>query len=286
MYYVVDCNYSVIEEKDNIVFWDIEADSLKAIFHIDKAEKYQLADFLNNPIDTSNTKGIWAEFFNKILSNEKLSSFFHKVDEDTYLSEKEKIARINEYVDLNSIAYQMKKGALFAAVKYVVYKTKFIVVGNEDLFQPLKGLISIQAKNFENIEADSRYVYIIDCNGMDCDSIEKFEKLAVQKNLARLFLRETTKELQIGPMLYGNQFGCFKCDAGGDLAGEEVTHYSTLMKELLYYEIIKVAPRLIECLMRDNTISKGKKFVLNKFDFSAYQLEHHFNINCSICSGK
>lgn len=286
MYYIVDCNYSVVEEKDNIVFWNIESDSLKAIFHIDKAGEYQIADFLNNPIDTSDTKVIWAEFFNKILANEKLSSFFHMVDKDTYLSEKEKIARINEYVNLNLSAYQMEKGALFAAVKYVVYKTKFVVVGNKDLSQTLKGLISIQAKNFENIEEDSRYVYIIDCNEIDSASIEKFEKLAVQKNLARLFLRETAKELQIGPMLYGDQFGCFKCDAGGDLAGEKVTHYSGLMKDLLYYEIIKVAPRLIECLMQDNTISKGKRFVLDKFDFSAYQLEHHFDINCSICSGK
>lgn len=286
MYYIVDYNYSVIEENDNIVFWDIEANLVKAIFHIDKAGKYQLADFLNNPIDTSKIKAVCAEFFNKILSNKKLSSFFQMVDEETYLSEKEKIERINEYVELNASAYQMEKGALFAAVKYVVYKTKFIVVGNEDLSQPLRGLITIHAKDLENIEKDSKYVYVINCDRVDYASIEKFEKMAAQENLARLFLKENTKELQIGPMLYGNQFGCFICDAKEKLIGEKVAHYSGLMKELLYYEIIKVAPRLIECLMQDNTLSKGKKFILNKFDFFAYQSEHQFDINCSICSGK
>lgn len=286
MYYIVDSNYSVIEEKDNIVFWDIEADSIKAIFHIDKAGEYQLADFLNNPIDTENIKADWELFFHKILENEKLSSFFHMVDEETYLSEKEKITRINEYIELNASAYQMEKGALFAIVKHVVYKTPFIVVGNEDLSQALKGLITIHTESLENIEKDSRCVYIINCDEIDSASIEKFEKLAVQENLARLFLRENKRELQIGPMLYGNQFGCFKCDIEEESIDEKETHYSDLLKSLLYYEIIKVAPRLIECLMQDNTISKGKRFVLNKFDFSAEQLEHKFDINCSICSGK
>ena len=286
MYYIVDCNYSVIEEKNNIAFWDIESNSIKAIFHIDKAGEYQLADFLNNPIDTDNVKDIWAEFFNKILLNEKFSSFFHIVDKETYLSEKEKITRINEFVELNASAYQMEKGALFAAVKYVVYKTKFIVVGNVDLSQTLRGLINIHTKDLENMEKDSKYVYIIDCNEVGNFGIEKFEKLAIQENLARLYLMENAKELQIGPMLYGNQFGCYKCDVRESLTDEKVTNYSDLMKGLLYYEIIKVAPRLIECLMQDNTISKGKKFILNKFDFLAYQQDHHFDINCSICSGK
>ena len=53
---------------------------------------------------------------------------------------------------------------------------------------------------------------------------------------------------------------------------------------LLKIEVIKLFPELIECMMQDNTLSKGKVFTLDKFDMSADQEAFGINVNCRVCA--
>ena len=59
---------------------------------------------------------------------------------------------------------------------------------------------------------------------------------------------------------------------------------SDLLISLLQTEVIKLFPELIECMMQDNTLSKGKVFTLDKFDMSADQEAFGINVNCRVCA--
>ncbi|MGN0396192.1 MAG: hypothetical protein ACI4EF_12580 [Coprococcus sp.] len=286
MFYIIDSLYSVIEEKDNVAFFDIETKKVMASFHIKKSHENNVAKLLNNPIDTNKLDGVWKKYFDMIVNKHNIFRFFLKVDEDIFKKEQNRFDRINEYVELNKNAYDMEEWALFAAVKLAVSKTCFCYIGKADFGNSFKGLHFAQYDNIREIKITKGNIYIIDSNENDFRDIEKFERIAVKEDLTRLYIKENARGLQIGPALYGSQFGCYLCNNHDNRDSFSKMQISELLRGLLDTELIKLSPNLIECMMQDNTISKGKIFYLDKYDLSAYQQDYICDINCKLCACK
>lgn len=284
MYYIIRDRYSIINEKDNIAFYDIKTKRMINVFNIKGSTEYNIAELLNNPINTELLDEVWSRYWKLITGNNSIMHFFVQVDEFVYLNEKKKYDCINEFININSDAYEMEKWAFFAAVKHVVWNSEIIYVGKTNLKKYFEELNWNSAEIFDDSNLKENNLYVINMNEVDADTLESFERIAVENNLARLYIYEDFSHIWIGPALYGNQFGCLMCN---NYANDKMITNRTpsdLLISLLKTEVIKLFPELIECLMQDNTLSKGKVFELDKFDMSAVQEAFGINVNCRVCA--
>ena len=279
MYYIIRDRYSIINEKDNIAFYDIKTKRMINVFNIKGSTEYNIAELLNNPINTELLDEVWSRYWKLITGNNSIMHFFVQVDEFVYLNEKKKYDCINEFINLNSDAYEMEKWAFFAAVKHVVWDSEIIYVGKTNLKKYFEELNWNSAEIFDDSNLKENNLYVINMNEVDADTLESFERIAVENNLARLYIYEDFSHIWIGPALYGNQFGCLMCN---NYANDKMITNRTpsdLLISLLKTEVIKLFPELIECLMQDNTLSKRKDFEQDKFDISAVQEAFGINVN-------
>lgn len=111
MYYIIRDGYSVINEKDNIAFYDIKTKRMINVFNIKGSTEYSVAELLNNPINTDLLDEVWSRYWKLITGNNSIMQFFVQVDEFAYLDEKKKYDCINEFINLNRDAYEMEKWA-------------------------------------------------------------------------------------------------------------------------------------------------------------------------------
>lgn len=284
MYYIIRDGYSVINEKDNIAFYDIRTKRMINVFNIKGSTEYNVAELLNNPINTEHLDEVWSRYWKLITNNNSIMQFFVQVDEFAYLDEKKKYDCINEFINLNRAAYEMEMWAFFAAVKHVVWDSEVIYVGKTALEKCFEELNWNSMETLDDSSLKENNLYVINLNEVDVGKLEYFERIAVKNNLARLYICEDFSHIWIGPTLYGNQFGCRMCN---DYSKDKIVTNRTpsdLLISLLKTEVIKLFPELIECMMKDNTLSKGKVFTLDKFDMSADQEAFEINVNCRVCA--
>ena len=90
MYYIIRDGYSVINEKDNIAFYDIKTKRMINVFNIKGSTEYNVAELLNNPINTDLLDEVWSRYWKLITGNNSIMQFFVQVDEFAYLDEKKK----------------------------------------------------------------------------------------------------------------------------------------------------------------------------------------------------
>ena len=96
MYYIIRDGYSVINEKDNIAFYDIKTKRMINVFNIKGSTEYSVAELLNNPINTDLLDEVWSRYWKLITGNNSIMQFFVQVDEFAYLDEKKNtIASMN-----------------------------------------------------------------------------------------------------------------------------------------------------------------------------------------------
>lgn len=212
MYYIIRDGYSVINEKDNIAFYDIKTKRMINVFNIKGSTEYSVAELLNNPINTDLLDEVWSRYWKLITGNNSIMQFFVQVDEFAYLDEKKKYDCINEFINLNRDAYEMEKWAFFAAVKHVVWDSEIIYVGKTDLEKCFEELNWNSAETLDDSNLKENNLYVINLNEVDAEKIESFERIAVENSLARLYICEDFSHIWIGPALYGNQFGCLMCN--------------------------------------------------------------------------
>lgn len=62
MYYIIRDGYSVINEKDNIAFYDIKTKRMINVFNIKGSTEYSVAELLNNPINTDLLDEVWSRY--------------------------------------------------------------------------------------------------------------------------------------------------------------------------------------------------------------------------------
>ena len=275
----------LVMNTDSVRVYEIKRDHVNTnVFNIKGSTEYSVAELLNNPINTDLLDEVWSRYWKLITGNNSIMQFFVQVDEFAYLDEKKKYDCINEFINLNRDAYEMEKWAFFAAVKHVVWDSEIIYVGKTDLEKCFEELNWNSAETLDDSNLKENNLYVINLNEVDAEKIESFERIAVENSLARLYICEDFSHIWIGPALYGNQFGCLMCN---DYAKDKMVTNRTpsdLLISLLKIEVIKLFPELIECMMQDNTLSKGKVFTLDKFDMSADQEAFGINVNCRVCA--
>lgn len=163
MYYIIRDGYSVINEKDNIAFYDIKTKRMINVFNIKGSTEYSVAELLNNPINTDLLDEVWSRYWKLITGNNSIMQFFVQVDEFAYLDEKKKYDCINEFINLNRDAYEMEKWAFFAAVKHVVWDSEIIYVGKTDLEKCFEELNWNSAETLDDSNLKENNLYDYSC---------------------------------------------------------------------------------------------------------------------------
>ncbi|ADL53298.1 hypothetical protein [Clostridium cellulovorans] len=286
-------HYSIIAEKNNFVIYNSVMSKFDFIIRIEDEKKRELLEKLQEPLDLDKFEKE-DEIFLKAMIKKYLHKFLEEVPEKSIDAEIERNKQVQKFLVLHKDAFDLTDYALLALVKESLYRTAFIFIGFKENNSFFRGFNTAFVNSLEEITFEENEVYVINPLLFSREAIKSFEEKALEKKCIRLYVKENLRFLEIGPTLFAKDFGCYCCNEIGKLNNLEESiesvwvsgELSDMAFSLIESELLKISRKIIESLVEDITISKGKVFCLDKYKMEAEQREIEPNEKCLICQGE
>ncbi|MGX7150815.1 hypothetical protein [Enterococcus ureasiticus] len=276
--------YHLIKEQELIAIYNIQEQKVEKLIKVDPL-------LIECYLEVNSTKAIaeQQEKYHHVLTNLQKAWPDLIVDMDgeklEQLIELEEAAR--EFARLNHHYFSLKEEMIFINVKETL---SFYTVNNfsksvDFKFSLLKDIHQYTA--FSNKKkGEQKEINLIDIASFEKEELQYFETMMLRDDSIRIYYYNTVQDVVLGEGLVGSDYGCLFCNKDELPDTSEITaEVSSLIASLLQFEIIKYNRNLLAFLNEDITLTKGKKFLINKSTFEAQDIHIKRSSVCTCCAG-
>lgn len=276
--------YHLIKEQEVIAIYNIKEQKVEKLIKVDPL-------LVESYLDVNLTRKITEEQekYHRILLNlqKAWSDLIVNMagEKLEHLVVLEEAAR--EFAKLNHHYFSLKEELVFINVKETLF---FYTINNFSKrvnfkFSLLKDIHQYTELSVKE-KGEVREINLIDIDSYEQEELQQFEKMMLRDNSIRIYYYDTLQDVVLGEGLVGKDYGCLFCNKEelpkATAINEEV---SSLISSLLQFEIIKYNRNLLAFLNKDITLTKGKKFLINKSTFEAQDVHIKRNSVCPCCAG-
>jgi hypothetical protein len=277
--------YHLIKEREFIAIYNIRDQKVERLIKVEpQYEEVYLK--INDTKWVSEQQGQWSELLNKL--NRLCPDLILDLDDRTVGQMILLENAAEAFAESNYTFYSLHKEMILLNVKEILLYYQIINFSmrtqlNFSLFKHFENRNTLPDTTRDN----PMEINLIDNSSYNNDILMSYETEMIRKNGIRIYYQDTGKEIVLGAGFVGNDYGCLFCNKENLSLSRAITiEISALLSSLLQFELIKYNRNLLAFLNEDITLTKGKKFMIDKSTFEARDIHNKRNSSCICCTNQ